>query len=318
MLAGLAAFAPPAEAQGIAGLRRDFPQADLEHHLVPLAELRFDGARRDSIPPIDNPEFRPVADPGDIGAFEPVISVILNGDARAYPLRILLWHEIVNDEVGGVPVLVSYCPLCNSGVVFDRRLGGRLLTFGNTGRIRHFDMVMYDHATESFWQQFTGQAIVGMHSGRALTPIASRLESLASFQARAPDGKVLGPGNDHARPYGATPYAGMDSGAAPRVMQQYDLPAGIEALDYVVVVGNRAWPVDRLRKVGEVRQAGMILRWTSGRNSIHDTRSIRRGRDLGNVIVTDMAGQDLAHDVAFAFAFAAFRPQGEWMMGSQE
>ncbi len=83
-----------------------------------------------------------------------MISIDLNGDAGAYPLRILLWHEIVNDVVDGVPVLVSYCPLCNSGVVFDRRIEGKTLSFGNTGRIRYFDMLMYDHQTESWWQQF--------------------------------------------------------------------------------------------------------------------------------------------------------------------
>ena len=77
-----------------------------------------------------------------IGPLEPVLSLVVGGDARAYPLRVLLFHEIVNDVVGGVPVLVTYCPLCNSGVVFDRRLDGDVLTFGNTGRLRHFDMVM--------------------------------------------------------------------------------------------------------------------------------------------------------------------------------
>ncbi len=96
---------------------------------------------------------------------EPVISVIINGDARAYPLHILLWHEIVNETISGVPGLVPYCPLCNSGVAFDRRLGGRTLNFGNTGRTRHFDMVMYDKETEGWWQQFLGEALIGSLTG---------------------------------------------------------------------------------------------------------------------------------------------------------
>jgi hypothetical protein len=118
-----------------------------------------------------------------MGPLEPVLSLIINGDARAYPLRLLLWHEIVNDVVGGVPVLVSYCPLCNSGVVYDRRINGDVLEFGNTGRIRHFDMVMYDRQSESWWQQFTGEAIVGALSGTTMRILPARLESLDKFRS---------------------------------------------------------------------------------------------------------------------------------------
>lgn len=121
-----------------------------------------------------------------IGLKEPVLSIGINGDFRAYPLRILLWHEIVNDTVGGVPILVSYCPLCNSGVIFDRRVDGEVLRFGNTGRIRHFDMVMYDHNPESRWQQFLGEAIVGDMTGTRMKALPARLESLKNFIARAP------------------------------------------------------------------------------------------------------------------------------------
>ena len=145
--------------------RQEFPHTDFTRRSIDLAEIVTDGPTRDSIPPIDEPRFVDVAKPGQIGAFEPVVSVVLNCDARAYPLRILLWHEIVNDVVGGVPILVSYCPLCNSAVVFDRRANGRVLEFGNTGRIRHYDMVMYDRATESWWQQFLGEAIIGEMTG---------------------------------------------------------------------------------------------------------------------------------------------------------
>ncbi len=305
----------PGYAQGVNGLKRDFPKADLQTRNVALRELRFDGTTRDSIPPIHDPVYRQVADVDDIGPFEPVISLVINGDARAYPLRIMLWHEIVNGTVGGVPVLVSYCPLCNSGVVFDRRLGGRALVFGNTGRIRHLDMVMYDKGSESFWQQFTGAAIVGKLTGKTLQPLPSRLESLASFRARAPGGRVLVPNDPFARPYGASPYRGMDTGPAPRLMQNYRLPVGIGATDYVVVIGNAAWPLKTLRKKGAVVSGPLTLRWQKGRNSIHDTQIIANGRDLGNVTVTNAQGDDVPHDVVFAFAFSAFRPQGEWMTG---
>jgi len=122
-----------------------------------------------------------------------VITVSVNGAARAYPLGILMSHEIVNDELGGKPIAVTFCPLCNSGVVFDRRVGERLLEFGNTGRIRHADMVMYDRATESWWQQFTGEAIIGSQAGTLLRALPARLEYLAWFRERAPDVKVMIP-----------------------------------------------------------------------------------------------------------------------------
>ncbi len=190
---------------------REFPATDFAITAIDLDEIITDGPRRDTIPPIHQPRFVAAGDaPPDMGALEPVISLEINGDARAYPLRILLWHEIVNDVVGGVPVLVSYCPLCNSGVVYDRRLGDTVLSFGNTGRIRHFDMVMYDHQSESWWQQFVGEAIVGQQTGALLTAIPSRLESLERFRARHPDGRLLVPDSASARPYGTTPFAGMD------------------------------------------------------------------------------------------------------------
>ncbi len=305
-------------AQGLSGLKRDFPKTDFERHSVPFAQLQFDGATRDSIPPITDPQYKQVAEIEDIEEFEPVLSIILNGDARAYPLRIMLWHEIVNDLVGGIPVLISYCPLCNSGVIFDRRVNGRTLSFGNTGRIRNYDMVMYDHQSESFWQQYTGEAIVGALTETLLTPLPARLESLAAFEARAPQGLVLVPENKHARPYGTTPYAGMDTRDAPRLVREFNVPSPLGAMDYVVAIGNRAWPVFVIREKGKVEEAGLTIRWTPGRNSLHDDRKIRRGRDLGNITVQDPSGADIPHDVVFAFAFAAFRPDGEWMSGEGE
>ena len=295
----------------------EFPKTDFSRATVPFSEIRSGGPRRDTIPPIHDPQYEPVAELEGVGRLEPVIGVVVGGEARAYPLRIMLWHEIVNDTVGGVPILVSYCPLCNSGLVFDRRVEGRTLTFGNTGRIRHFDMVMYDHQTESWWQQFSGTAIVGTLSGKTMTLIPARLESLAQFAARAPDGRVLVPNDKTARPYGVTPFAGMDSGFTPPPFLAYALPDGIRPLDYAVVVGDRAWPLSRLRKAERIAEAGLVLTWTPGRNSLHDTRRIEDGRDLGNVTVTRQGAphEEVAHDVAFAFAFAAFVPDGAWMDG---
>jgi len=262
-----------------------------------------DGPRRDQIPPIHKPTFVAAAD-ADIGPNEPVIGLVIDGDARAYPLRILLWHEIVNDTVGGVPVLVSYCPLCNSGVVFDRRLDGRVLSFGNTGRIRHFDMVMYDLETESWWQQFLGEAIVGDLTGKRMKPLPARLESVTAFLARAPRGKLLVPNDPRIRPYGASPYVGFED-ENPRAMRVYGLPDGIRPLDRLVIVGDEAWTMKRLRQEQVIREGDLEIRWSPGQNSIHDKRSIDRSRDVGNVVV-QRDGVDVPYDVTFAFAHRAF------------
>ena len=137
---------------------------DFAKRIIDLKEIRSDGARRDSIPAIWSPTFIPAAKARGLGALEPVISLQIGSNARAYPLSILLWHEIVNDRVGDLPILVTYCPLCNSSVVFERQLppaqGGKALLFDNTGRLRNFDMVIYDRLTGSWWQQYTGEAVI--------------------------------------------------------------------------------------------------------------------------------------------------------------
>lgn len=306
-----------ARAQGALRWQREFPKTDFEKRSIDLSEVGDDGNTRDSIPPVYEPRYVSATAAGDIGPLEPVLSVVINGDARAYPLRILLWHEIVNEVIGGVPVLISYCPLCNSGVVFDRRVDGRTLVFGNTGRLRHRDMVMYDTETESWWQQFTGEALIGDLTGKRMTPLPARLESLARFHERAPDGQVLIPEDSRARPYGATPYAGMDTAILPLSVQRlhfpYDLPNGVGPLSRVVVIGAEAWTLDRLRANQRVEAGGLVLTWVPGQNSIHDKQRIARGRDVGNVVVQrdGPAGlQDVAYDVTFAFAFRAFNPEG--------
>ena len=293
---------------------KEFPQTDFSKTSIPFNEIVTDGPRRDQIPPIHNPKFIKAADGGGVGSQEPVLTLAIGGDARAYPLRMLLWHEIVNDDVGGVPVLISYCPLCNSGVVFDRRLGGKTLSFGNTGRIRHADMVMYDQQTESWWQQFLGEAIVGELTGQQMKLIPARLESLQRFVQRHPDGKLLVPNNRRARPYGQTPYVGMEKGPTPPMFSRYKVPKGVRHLDRVVIIGDEAWPLKLIREKKKLSHGDLVITWEAGQNSIHDNRTIARGRDVGNIVVQKNENGklvDFPYDVTFAFAFSAFRPDGK-------
>ena len=294
----------------------EFPKGDFSKSVISFSEIESDGNTRDSIPPVYEPRYERASRVHGLSEFEPVLSIEHNGDARAYPLSIMLWHEIVNETIGGDALLITYCPLCNSGVVYHRGLEGRILTFGNTGRLRHLDMVMYDHQSESWWQQFSGRAIIGKFAGATMKPIPSRIEALVDFQMRNPRGLVLVPTDRRARPYGMSPFNGMDTRPASRRFSKWPVPAPVTPLDYVVVVGDRAWPLSRVRRAGRIEEAGTILEWRKGRNSLHDNRQIKRGRDLGSVEVTDPSGALAVHDVVFAFAFAAFVPDGKWMLGA--
>jgi len=289
--------------------RQEWPKTDFTRHSVPLSEIQSGGPPKDGIPPIDNPKFVSIADAAKwVGATEPVMVFSHAGDVRAYPLQILMFHEIVNDVAGDVPVAVTFCPLCNSGLIFDRRLGGRVLEFGVSGMLRFSDMVMFDRQTDSWWQQFQGRAIVGELQGLELTALPAWLESWQGYLGRNPDGLVMAEPKGHRRNYGSNPYAGYDSGR-PFLYQGENPPHGIDPVARVVRVGNRAWPLIRLAEAGEITEAGYRLSWAEGQASALDTRAIGQGREVGDVRVYDAAtGAGVIHEVVFAFAFHAFYP----------
>ncbi|MDA0998597.1 MAG: DUF3179 domain-containing protein [Proteobacteria bacterium] len=295
-----------------ASRKHEWTRTDFSHRSVRFDEIRSGGPSKDGIPAIDAPVFANHAEVTDIAPTEPVIALSIGGVDRAYPLRILIWHEIVNDVVAGTPVAVTFCPLCNSSVVFDRRLDGVTLDFGTTGKLRHSDLVMYDRQTESWWQQFLGQAIVGKMTGKLLTIVPSRVESFERFGNRGPNGEVLLQPAGVFRPYGENPYAGYDSLARP-FLYAGDMPKNIAPMQRVVVIGKQAWSLDLLNKAGTIQAGPLTLSWQAGQNSALDSAVISQGRDIGNVTVTrivDGRPVDVAHDIGFAFAFHAFHPDG--------
>jgi hypothetical protein len=292
-----------------------WPNTDFDNATVDLSEIVSGGVGRDGIPAIDDPLFVPAADEDALSPREPVLTLDLPGaPARAYPLRYLTWHEIVNDAVAGIPVAVTFCPLCNTALVFDRRVDGEVLTFGVSGNLRHSDMIMFDRETESWWQQATGEGIVGAHAGTPLEPVVSWTESWQSFRESHPDGLVMGePGAS--RPYGRNPYVGYDTTSRPFLYSGEMPPHGIDPVARVVRVGDRAWPLTRLAEAGQIAEAGVIITWREGKASALDTAEIAEGRDVGQIRVRDAGGSDVLHDVMFAFAFHAFWPDGTWMLG---
>lgn len=318
LAAGLVLVRPGhADAQNVFALAREFPLTDFSKRSVELGEIWTGRPRRGSFPTIDAPRFVRAAQPVEVGPLEPVLSVNINGDFRAYPLRILLFHELVNDVVGGVPILVSYCPLCNSGVVFDRRLDGETLRFDNTGRLRHLDMLIYDTATESWWQQFLGEAIIGEYTSRRLALIPARTESLARFRERAPNGLLMVPESPDFRPYGLTSHVGEDDAVIPPTLAKerfpFDLPDDLSPLERIVVVGQEAWLLRLVREETRLEAGDLVITWEAGQNSLHDRQVIADGRDVGNVVVqrrTDEGLVDVPYDVSFLYAFYAFKPEG--------
>lgn len=189
----------------------EFPKTDFENRSIELDSILSGGPPKDGIPSIDQPAFSTATQAKQwLGADEPVVAYINGDDARAYPLQILIYHEIVNDVVNEKPVTVTFCPLCNASIVFDRTVDGDVLDFGTTGRLRNSDLIMYDRQSETWWQQFTGRGIIGKHNEVRLTQLPSQIVSFSTFTQSYPDGKILNRETGHSRPYGNNPYSGYD------------------------------------------------------------------------------------------------------------
>jgi hypothetical protein len=256
---------------------------------VPLEDIRSGGPPPDGIPPIDDPVFKSVDDSAEwLEPQDPVLVVDIDGDARAYPLAILTFHEIVNDVVAGEPTLVTYCPLCNSGLVFDRTVDGEVLDFGTSGRLWHSNLVMYDRATRSLWSQFTGKAIVGERLGQQLDRLPMQMVAFSEYGARWPDGQVLSRDTGHNRPYGQNPYTGYDSAESPFL---FDGETGgpLPQMARVVTTGGDADPVaypwealeDERVIADDVDGEPVVVLWAPGTASALDTADISAGADIG-------------------------------------
>lgn len=255
--------------------------------LVDLAEIRG-VVPPDAIPALEDPDFEPAADVEWLAGVEPVLALEVDGDARAYPLRIMTWHELVNGTVGGVPVTVSYCPLCNSAVAYDRRVGDRILDFGTSGALLNSSLVMYDRQTESLWSHYTGQAVAGHLVGAELDLIPVQTVSFEAFLASHPDGRVLSLDTGHSRRYGQNPYEFYDSNNRPFLFSG-PTDDRLEPITKVVALRDGAQaaviPNDVLaeRRVVPFTFAGreLVALFEPGTASALDNPLIADGRDVG-------------------------------------
>ena len=262
-------------------------------HSVDFEEIFSGGPPRDGIPPLDSPRFESVSSAeGWIEDQEPVILFDFEGVARAYPLQILTWHEIVNDETNGTPVAVTFCPLCNTALVFRRPVvNGEILSFGTSGNLRFSDLVMWDRQTESWWQQFNGEAIVGDLTGTRLELLPSSIISWADFKANHPDGEVLSIDTGHSRSYGRNPYSGYDNINSYPFAFTGDLDSQLPPM--ARVLGIQLADGDGGAFSLELLMAEMVLNetiggtslaifWKPGTASALDSSSIAAGRDVGS------------------------------------
>ncbi|MBW7886712.1 MAG: DUF3179 domain-containing protein [Caldilineaceae bacterium] len=270
---------------------------DFSRRTVPWDEILSGGPPKDGIPAIDEPAFESIDAAREwLSDRDPVILFQLDGDVRAYPLSILIFHEIVNDKVGGKPVAVTFCPLCNASIVFDSTLDGQVLDFGTTGNLRNSDLIMYDRQTETWWQQFTGRGIVGEHAGRQLAFLPSQVISLADFAAEFPDGVVLERPSFASRPYGYNPYTGYDSSTGrPSRLFTGELDERLPSTERVAGVALegsvKAYPFSIAAASGAINDemAGIpiVVFHKAGTASALDGQQISTSRDVGSVAVFD-------------------------------
>jgi hypothetical protein len=255
---------------------------------IDYAEILSGGPPPDGIPPLDDPSFDPI-ETGDewLEDVQPVIALAVGDEVKAYPLAVLTRHEIINDEIGGVPVAVTFCPLCNAAIVFKREVDGQTLRFGVSGNLRNSDLIMWDAQTLSWWQQFTGKAIVGELTGVQLEMIPAPVVAWKDFKAAFPDGQVVSGGG---RGYGTNPYIGYDSAERPALyLGTLDprLPALSRVLGYFNARTAVAYPLSILREQGVVedsieRLGDVVIFYEPGQVSVLDQSIIANSKEVGS------------------------------------
>jgi hypothetical protein len=274
-----------------AGAADEF-KTDFSIHSVPYAEVLSGGPPKDGIPAIDSPAYVSVTDADTwLKPMEPVVFVEIAGDARAFPLQVLVWHELVNTQVGDTPLVVTFCPLCNTAIAFERTVSGTVLDFGATGRLRFSNLIMYDRATESWWQQANGRAIAGKFTGTQLNFRPASIIAWADFKSAHPAGKVLSRATGFSRPYGRNPYPGYDDITRPPFLFKGPatpgvLPAVARVLG--VALGGRAiaYPYDALKSARVVNSSvggqDIVVLWQAGTTSPFSGDQIASGADVGS------------------------------------
>jgi len=281
---------------------------DLTDALVPSDQILHGGPGRDGIPAIEAPKFIP-ASAARLAPDDRVLGLARNGAVKAYPVRILNWHEIVNDRFGDEPIAVTYCPLCGTGIAYLAQAGRQVTTFGVSGLLYNSDLLLYDRATQSLWSQITAQAITGPLKGTKLTPVTLTHTTWADWKKRHPDTLVLSEDTGFNRDYGRDPYAGY--AMSPRIMfpttkTSDRFPPKEPVLGVELNGARKAYAFSELAKALGSRSSGTIDDRVGG-----SSVSIRFDREHRTARAFDSSGRELPAYVAFWFAWSAFYPAAE-------
>lgn len=263
----------------------DFCKGDVDFN-----DFLSGGPPKDGIPAIASAVMESIADASEwLTDRSPVIAVEIKGEARAYPQAVLMWHEIANDEIAGVPIAVTFCPLCNSSITYDRRVNGEVLDFGVSGLLRNSDLVMFDRQTESWWQQLTGEALVGNYDGILLDFVPSQVISFSQFTERYPEGMVLSRDTGASRNYGQNPYTNYDSTSRPFLFRGEIDPRLNSPVAHVLAADindvPKAYPFDLIREDGVINdiigETSVVIFYQSGVATALGDSVIDNARDIG-------------------------------------
>ena len=284
---------------------RNYNGFDLRGSLVPVDEIHLGGPSKDGIPAIDRPKFVSARKAGFLKGKDQVLGLVRNGVAKAYPVPIMNWHEIVNDEFGGERVAVTYCPLCGTGVAFKSSAGGKNLSFGVSGLLYNSDVLLYDRETESLWSQLMHRAITGSMKGRKLEVLPLTHTTWRAWRREHPGTQVLSTDTGYRRDYNRDPYSGYEQ------ERRLYFPVSAES--------RRYHPKERILGLeinGKYKAYPFAELARTGKREIPDNFngqdfSVRFDRANESARIIDASGSQLPAVTSYWFAWYAFHPQTE-------
>ncbi len=272
-----------------------------EKYLVDPKKIVGGGVSKDGIPSIDNPKFVSVEEADKwIQDNELVLAIIYKGVKRVYPLQIMVWHEIVNDNIAGDPILITYCPLCGSGIAYERKIDGEEVEFGTSGKLYNSNLVMYDRKTDSYWSQIDGKAIVGELTGRELKEISIDTVSWREWKKEHPDSGVLSQQTGFSRSYGTDPYGSY--------YEDSFLIFPVESEDNrihpkTVIFGIELDGTYKAYKEDDLKELRII------EDIVNNVKVMVERDDAGIVKITNTeTGEEIVKERDFWFAWYAFHP----------
>ena len=276
---------------------------DLDQGLVPPGQIHRGGPAKDGIPSIDNPAFVGASDAGFLGNDARIIGIEINGTTKAYPIGILNWHEVVNDSINGTHYTITYCPLCGTGIAFNRIVNGEKLDFGVSGLLYNSDVLLYDRKTESLWSQIMGKAITGKLKGTELTMLPVTHTTWSEWRRSYPSTLVLSEDTGYSREYDKNPYAGYQNSHQLFFPVAHKAPERYHPKEQVlgVAIGGSylAYPFIELNRYNKSS-------FTDRHNGINYV--IHWNKEHQSGYITDDKGQRLPVIQSYWFAWYAFHP----------